>query len=125
MLVESDARPGLSQHHFQRSFPALQRITPQIVAAQLDQVEGVEEYPILSAVMTDKVERSNAIVIASHSFAINDAGAGAQAGQCLNDQRETVGEVIAGPAVEPHLRAVLSGDNPKAVMLDLVQPLAA
>jgi hypothetical protein len=45
--------------------------------------------------MMDKVERSNAIVIASHGFAINDAGAGLQAGQCLNDQREAMGEVIA------------------------------
>jgi hypothetical protein len=28
-------------------------------------------------------------------------------------------EVVAGPAVEPHLRAVLPGDNSKAVVLDL------
>jgi signal transduction histidine kinase len=115
VLVEPDARPDLSQHHFQCGLPALQRITPQIVAAQFDQIEGVEEYPIVSAVMTDKVERSNAIVIASHSFAINDAGAGLQAGQCLNDQREAMGEIIAGTAVEPHSRPVFPGDDTKAV----------
>jgi hypothetical protein len=32
---------------------------------------------------------------------------------------------IAGPAVEPHLGALLPGDHPKSVMLDFVQSLAA
>jgi hypothetical protein len=36
-----------------------------------------------------------------------------------------VGEIIAGTAVEPHSRPVLPGNNPKTVVLDLVQPLAA
>jgi hypothetical protein len=27
--------------------------------------------------------------------------------------------------IEPHLRAVLAGDDAKSIMLDLVQPLAA
>jgi hypothetical protein len=43
----------------------------------------------------------------------------------LHDQRKTICQVIAGPAVEPHLGAVLPGDHPKSVMLDFVQPLAA
>jgi hypothetical protein len=29
--------------------------------------------------------------------------------------------VIAGPAVEPHLGAVLTGDDPEAVVLDFMQ----
>jgi hypothetical protein len=41
------------------------------------------------------------------------------------DQREAVGQVIAGTAVEPHLGAVLAGDNPETVMLYLVQPSLA
>src|SRR5215472_1876911 len=45
--------------------------------------------------------------------------------QRLDDRREAVGEVIARTAVEPHLRAVLAGNNPEAVVLDFVQPLAA
>jgi hypothetical protein len=34
-------------------------------------------------------------------------------------------EVIAGAAVEPHARSVLPGNNPKPIVLDLVQPFAA
>jgi hypothetical protein len=40
-------------------------------------------------------------------------------------RKEATGEVIARTTIEPHSQAVLPGDNPKAVMLDLVQPLAA
>jgi hypothetical protein len=36
-----------------------------------------------------------------------------------------MGEVIARAAVEPHLRAFLAGNDAEAVMLDLVQSLAA
>jgi hypothetical protein len=48
-----------------------------------------------------------------------------EAGQRLDDQREATGEVVAGTAVEPHSWAVLPGDDSEAVVLDLVQPLAA
>jgi hypothetical protein len=35
---------------------------------------------------------------------------------------KTISEIIAGTAVELHLRAVPTGDDPKTVVLDLVQP---
>ena len=57
--------------------------------------------------------------------AVDDARARAQAAQRLDDQREATSEVVAGTAIEPHLRALLAGDNPKVVVFDLVQPLAA
>ena len=41
------------------------------------------------------------------------------------DQWETTREVVARTAVEAHSRAVLPGDDTKAVVLDLMQPLAA
>jgi hypothetical protein len=79
-----------------RAWPSdLQWVTPHVLAVQLDQVEGVEEYLVVSAVVPDEIERGNAVVIAGNSFAIDDAGAGAQACQRLNDQREALGEVVA------------------------------
>jgi hypothetical protein len=36
-----------------------------------------------------------------------------------------VGQFIARTAVEPQLRAILAGNDAEAVVLDLVQPLAA
>jgi hypothetical protein len=98
---------------------------PQVVAVQLDEVEGVEEYAFVSAVVTDQIERGNAVVIAGDSFAVDNAGARPQPGERINDQREAAGEVIAGPAVEPHSLTILAGDEAEAVVLDLMQPLAA
>src|SRR5262249_53103270 len=77
------------------------------------------------AAVANEIERGNAVVIAGDSFAVDDAGARAQAGQCLDDQREAMGEVIARTAIEPHLCAVLAGNDAEAIVLDLVQPLAA
>jgi hypothetical protein len=54
---------------------------------QLNEVEGVEEYALVSALVTDEIERGNAVVIAGNSFAVDDAGARAQACQRLDDQR--------------------------------------
>ena len=44
-----------------------------------------------------------------------------EADECLDDQREAAGEVIAGPDVEPHLRALLAGNDAEAVVLDLMR----
>src|SRR5262245_48371910 len=98
---------------------------PQVVAVQLDQVEGVQERTVIMAAVANEIERGNAVVIAGDSLAVDDARARTQACQRFDYQREAVGEVITRTAVEPHLRAILAGDNPKTVVLDLMQPLAA
>jgi glucose-6-phosphate dehydrogenase assembly protein OpcA len=75
--------------------------------------------------VADTIERSDAVVITGNRLAVDDAGARAQAGRRLDDQRETIGEVIAGTAVNPHLCGFLAGDNAKPIVLDLVQPFAS
>jgi len=125
MLIEPDAGAGLGHDRCERSPADLKRITAQVVAVQLDEVEGIEEDALVSALVPDEIERGHAVVIAGDSFAVDDAGARAQACQRLDDQREAAGEVVPRTAIEPHLRANLAGDYPKTVVLDLVQPLAA
>jgi hypothetical protein len=56
MLVEPDAGACLGQHACKRGLADLKRIAPQVVAIQLDQVEGVEEYAVVGAVVTDEIE---------------------------------------------------------------------
>ena len=67
----------------------------------------------------------DAVVIAGDGFTIDDSRARAQAGERIDDQREAVGEVVTRTAVEPHPRAVLARNDAEAVVLDLMQPLAA
>jgi hypothetical protein len=47
----------------------------QIISVQFDQVESIEEDALVSAVVTDEIERGNAIVVTGDSLAINDARA--------------------------------------------------
>jgi len=75
MLVEPDAGAGLGHDRRERRLADLKRIAPEVIAVQLYQVERVEKYTVISAVVTDEIERGNAVVIAGDSFAIDDAGA--------------------------------------------------
>ena len=84
MLVEPDAGASLGQRARKRGPADLKRIAPQVVAVQFDQVEGVEKDAVVSAVITNEIERSDAVVIAGDSFTIDDAGARAQPRQRLD-----------------------------------------
>jgi hypothetical protein len=70
VFVEPDAGAGLGHDRCERGLADVKRITPQVVAVQLDEIEGVEEYALVSALVTDEIERGNAVVIAGDSFAV-------------------------------------------------------
>ena len=91
MLAEPDAGVNPGHDRCERGLADLKRTAPQVVTVQFDQVEGVEENALVSALVTDEIERGNAVVIAGDSFAVDDARARAQACQRLDDQREAVG----------------------------------
>jgi hypothetical protein len=125
MLVAPDAGAGLDHDRCECGLADLQRVTPQVVAIQLDQVEGVQEHvPIILAV-ADTLERCEPVVIASDGFAIDDARPRAQAGERLGNQREAASHVIALAAVELHAVAILECDDAKSVVLDFMQPRVA
>jgi hypothetical protein len=75
--------------------------------------------------VANAIEQSDAVVITGNRLAVDDAGARAEAGQGLDDQGKTISEIVARAAVEYHLGALLAGNHPKAVVLDLVRPFAA
>ena len=65
------------------------------------------------------------VIAARNRLAVNDAGVGAKSSEGLNNERETLGKVVAWTAVKLHPFAVLAGDYAEAVVLDLVQPVIA
>ena len=73
MLVEAQAKASFGQHTSKRGLAHFQRITPQVVAVQLDQVEGVEEGVTVMASVANTVERRHAVVVASNRLPIDDA----------------------------------------------------
>jgi hypothetical protein len=79
MVVEPDAGAGLGHDRRECGLADFKRIAPQVVTVQFDEIEGVEEDALVGAVVTDEIERGNAVVIAGDSFAVDDAGPRAQA----------------------------------------------
>src|SRR5262249_1616977 len=73
VFVEAQPKASFGQHASQRGLAPFQRITPQVVAIELDQVEGVEEDAAVRALVTEELERGHAVVVASHRFAIDNA----------------------------------------------------
>jgi hypothetical protein len=73
----------------------------------------------------DPVERSHAIISAGDRFPVDNAGTRAQLCHSLDNEGKTVGQIVAGTAVEPNPIALLASDKPKTIVLDLVQPLLA
>jgi hypothetical protein len=65
------------------------------------------------APVSDAIEARNPILAACDRLPVDDAGLRAQPRECLDNEREAIGQVIARPAVEPHPVAVLAGDAPE------------
>jgi hypothetical protein len=66
MLVEAQAKASFGQHTSKRGLAHFQGITPHVVTVQLDQVEGIEEGPVVMAVVANEIERRDAVVVASN-----------------------------------------------------------
>jgi hypothetical protein len=104
MLVQPQAWRSTRKHTGERGLPHVERVAPQVVAVELDQVKGIEKHAVVVTVVPDAIKGCDPIVTAGHRLPINDAGLRAQPGERLDDQGETVGQVIARPAVEPACR---------------------
>jgi hypothetical protein len=94
---------------------ALQRITPQIIAVQLDKVEGIEEDGLVSPVVTDEIERGNAIVIARNRFSIDNAGARAQAARKYPATKQNTSATKAPTLEVVHTSDVLDDATPGVI----------
>ena len=122
VLVEAQARRRAPQQARQSGLAHRERVAPQIVAVEFDQVEGIEEHARVVALVPDAVERRDPVVTTGDRLAVDDAGPRMQCGERLDDEREAVGQVITRPTVEFHPLAVLAGNHAKSVVLDLMQP---
>jgi hypothetical protein len=77
--VRQTVRPW-SRSSQERGLATLERITPQVVTVQFDQVEGVQENASVIVAVANAIERSDAIVITGNRVPVDDAGARAQTG---------------------------------------------
>jgi hypothetical protein len=90
-------------------------LAPQVVAVQLDEIEGIEKHAGVVPPVADAIKARHAVAAACDRLTVDDAGTRAQPRQRLDDQREAAGEIVAGPAVESQPGAVLASDDAKSV----------
>ena len=66
MLVDPNAGAAPAQERGQCGLTDLQRIAAQVVAVELDQVEGVQEHGFVVAALAQPVEARHPVVVAGH-----------------------------------------------------------
>jgi hypothetical protein len=72
-IARAKNRAGENNDRCERGLADLERVTPQIIAIQLDQVEGVQEHVPVMLAVADTLERCEPVVIARDGFPIDDA----------------------------------------------------
>jgi hypothetical protein len=74
------------------------------------------------AAIPDAIKTSHAVLIADNCFPIDDAGSATQPRQGFNDERETIGQIVAGSAVQPDVSAIPPSNAPDPVVFDFMHP---
>ena len=97
-------------------------VAPQVIDTKLQKVEGVQEDRLVVVPVPDEVEVRTPIRPTGDRLAVDHTGLAPQPRRRLHDEWEPLGQVVAWTAVEPHLCAVLAGDDPEPVVLDFMQP---
>jgi hypothetical protein len=91
MLVEPDADGGLGQDRRERCLADYERIAPQVVPVQLDQIKSVEEHRAVIPAISDTIERRDAALVTCHRLTVDNTGPRPEPRQGLHDQRKAVG----------------------------------
>ena len=97
MLVELNTRVGDLPEEMLQAAPALlQGLDPQVDAAQLQQVESVEEHLVVVCLAVNPLEVRRAVGVAADRLAVEDKGARPKGRNSLSNERKPVGPVIGG-----------------------------
>jgi hypothetical protein len=106
MGIERDARLCATQQPRQGRFARFERLPAQILAVELEQVEGTKDYVITVPAPTQQVEHRQSVRIAHDCLAVDQAGPHWQLGNGSRGQGEAIGEVIALAGVQGHAAGV-------------------
>jgi hypothetical protein len=91
-----------AQERLQRTLAGLDRLAPQILAVELDQVEGAKDRGLAGPVPADEVEHRKAFMVGDYRLAVDEAGACRERRDRRGGQGEASGEIVAVSSEEPH-----------------------
>jgi hypothetical protein len=86
---------------------------------------AAEDHLAVVLASAQELERGDAVLVATHRLAIDQAGADLEHGDGAGDQRESCGPVVAVSGEQADGRTVAARLHPIAVELDFVQPAVA
>jgi hypothetical protein len=109
----------------QRRLAGHQWLAAQVLAVKLNQVERAEDNPVVVMMVSKALEVRDADVVAGDRLAVDDDRAKAQSRQSFDDEWKPPRQVIARSAVKTNPMAILAGDHPEPIVLDLVKPQRA
>jgi hypothetical protein len=86
---------------------------------------AAEDHLAVVLASAQELERGDAVLVATHRLAIDQAGAHSQRRDRLDDQRVTRPPIMSVAREQPHAGALAAGHHPIPVVLDFVNPLRA
>ncbi len=103
----------------------LERLAPQVVAVELQEIEGDENDVLVVAAMPQHLKARHPVLIAAHRLAIDQAAARLQLVHGLDDERVAGRPVMPVPGQQPDAdrHGIAPRHQPIAVVLDLMHPV--
>ena len=86
MLIEANAGRAATQQAGERSLANFNRFAPQVLAVELQQVEGVQEDVRACGLFAQSLEHRHAAIIAGDGLAVDQTGARPELVRGLDDQ---------------------------------------
>ena len=102
MFIQADANWRARKQYREGLLAYLQRVVPQVIPVKLDDVERPHEHTFVRVPSPDQLEAGNTVRTARDRLAIDGARAWPKPRQCLDNEREAPGQIIAWAAVEFH-----------------------
>jgi hypothetical protein len=120
-LAEHDAGSAVDEPR-KPVAPLLERALPKVLAVEAQEIEGDEAGARAAGLGAQRPEVAPSIGTEHDRLAVDQRVLGGQIADRLRDPRQPVGEIraVAGPQRDAGSR--LAGEQPVAVVFDLVQP---
>src|SRR5260370_5067912 len=121
MLIERNPAADLGQEPFKPDLARPQFLWTVVDAVVFQQVEGIEEHPVVIRPAVQLLKDGQASVVAINGLAVDRDRARLLRRRSVPDQWISVTPVIAAPGEQTH-PVVLAHDETIPIMLDLVEP---
>jgi hypothetical protein len=86
--VERDARMLAAQQRLQGALAGFDRLATQILAVELQQIEGAEDCGLARPVPADKIEHRKSVLVGDDRLAVDQARARRQSSDRRDGERE-------------------------------------